>query len=135
MSGVGYLKNRALVPVRPPRPASWWWLALLVLPPAITAMLPDPPQTPAPRENFEIGVLPQDRVWLCRADGRPGCSARDYLSAYQLDGPAYRAAGELLQERIGASGSFDPGRALILNQKRKCPEGTAEQCRGQISGL
>lgn len=135
MTQSGYLQNRGKLPQVRRRTASVWWLVLLILPPLVTALLPDAPQTPAPRDNYEIGVFPQDRTWLCAADGSAGCSAGDFLSAYKLDGPAYRAFGDLVQERIGTGRSYDPGRVLILNQKRKCTDGSGEQCRGQVTGL
>lgn len=135
MTANGYLQNRGRLPQVRRRAASAWWLAFLVLPAAIAAALPDSAQTPAPRDNFEIGVFPQDRAWLCRADGSAGCSPRDFITAYKLDGPAYRSFGSLVEERIGSAHSYDPGRALILNQRRRCTEGIGERCRGQVAGL
>jgi hypothetical protein len=116
------------------RPANGWLLVVLALPALISAVLSEASQTPPPKDNFELGVLPQDRAWLCAADGAAACSSGDFLRAYGLQAPEYRDFGELVQERIGA-GPWDPGRAVILNEKRKCADGQAVQCRGQVSGL
>ena len=117
------------------RPVAGWLLVLLTIPAGIAALLSDRQLTPQPKRTFEVGILPQDRAWLCQADGAAGCSAQDFVRAYRLEGPEYRAVGNLLLQRIGPGTAFDPRRAVILNEKQKCPEGAEEKCHGQISGL
>ncbi|HEX4847265.1 MAG TPA: hypothetical protein VFV30_03925 [Novosphingobium sp.] len=114
---------------------SWLWLAALVLPALVAASLQEASQTPPRKEFFDIGVPPQDRGWLCWTDGQGGCSAADFTRAYGLEAPQYRMVGEVVLERIGNAGTYDPAKPILLKERRKCDQGDGAKCRGQVSGL
>ncbi|NCU12378.1 MAG: hypothetical protein GXC70_09540 [Sphingomonadaceae bacterium] len=119
----------------PVQHAGWMWLIPLVLPALVAAALQEASQTPPRKEFFDIGVPPQDRTWLCWTDGQAGCSAADFTRAYGLEAPQHRLVGEVVLERIGNAGAYDPAKPILLKERRKCDQGLGAKCRGQVSGL
>lgn len=131
----GMLRNTGAQSAPALRPTSWLWLALLAFPALVAALVPEPSHTPPRKDFFDIGVLPQDRDWLCWADGVAGCSAQDFVRGYGLDRREARPVAELIDERIRGGGKFDPKATVPLRERSNCGQTKDQPCRGQVSGL
>lgn len=131
----GMLRNANATQRETMRPVAWLWLVLLAAPAIGAALTPELSQAPPRKDFFDIGVLPQDRGWLCDADGLKPCSGQDFVRGYGLDRRDARPVAELLGERIRGAGKFDPNATIPLRERSTCGSDKHQPCQGQVNGL